>query len=241
MQWVSTKLKGKLAEHEPVDRDIPLFLPEQLVDFLFNDAGVHIDEDDVQQYWAHARAQSIPWASASDDGQHYPLALYGDSAKFSAAGDKITGIFMSMPLFDPRSARFSRFLLCALESHCIVGMQTLGPLYQKIVYSMWKLYAEGLFIKAKGRKVKFCTVEIRGDWEWHSVAFDFIPTWRSDQFCWRCEADKKNDPNFLDFSENPAWKLTERSNTKFLANCLRSPPGGPSAVVQWATLIRTGW
>ena len=55
MQWVSTKLKGKLAEHEPVDRDIPLFLPEQLVDFLFNDAGVHIDEDDVQQYWAHAR------------------------------------------------------------------------------------------------------------------------------------------------------------------------------------------
>ena len=103
---------------------------------------------------------------------------------------------MSMPLFDPRSARFSRSLLCALESHCIVGMQTLGPLYQKIVDSMWKLYTEGLFIKAKGRKVKFCTVEIRGDWEWHSVAFDFIPTWRSDQFCWRCEADKKKDPNY---------------------------------------------
>ena len=68
-----------------------------------------------------------------------------------------------------------------------------------------------------------------------------LTCFQHDSFCWRCEADKKNVPNFLDFSENPTWKLTERSNTKFLGTCLRSPPGGPSAVAQCATIITAEW
>eukprot|EP00438_Fugacium_kawagutii_P007010 Skav233746 [mRNA] locus=scaffold1792:76570:77331:+ [translate_table: standard] len=232
--WVATEVKGKLFEHDPVPRDIPMFLPEQLVAFLLTDAGLRINDSHLQKFWEHARDHGLPWASASPDGSHYPLALYGDAAKFNAAGEKVTGIFLSMPLWDPRSARFSRFLLCALETYQVLGMQTLAPIFQKIVDSMWQLYTEG--IEVNGRRIKFVTIELRGDWEWHVFALGLIPTWRHDQICWRCYCDKKRHPNFLDFREHPAWKGSERNHSQFLAECIDSPePGGPSATVHSAT------
>ena len=218
MVWVPTKVKGKLAESDPVPRNIPIFLPEDILKYLFQEVGLEFCMEDIRQFWNHAQTFKLPWASASNDGTHYPLALYGDSAKFSNAGDKITGIFISMPLFNPRSSRFSRFLVAALETYQCLGGLTLNPLYQKIVDSMWKLYSEGLIIK--GRTVKFVTVELRGDWEWHCFALGLTPTWRHDSFCWRCLANKKEDPNFLDFTDNPEWISTERSHAQFLADCI---------------------
>lgn len=187
---------------------------------------------EVRRFWNHARSFNLPWADASRDSLHVPLALYGDSAKFSCLGDKITGVFMSMPLWNPRSSRFSRFLLYALETNYSLGGLTLNPLYAKIVDSLWKLYEEGLCIK--GQQIRFATIEIRGDWEWHYSAFNLIPSWRSDQFCWRCAANKKDNNNFLDFGEDPGWHETERTHTEFLAECipLRSA-GGPCAKAEF--------
>ncbi len=187
---------------------------------------------EVRRFWNHARAFNLPWADASRDSRHVPLALYGDSAKFSSLGEKITGVFMSMPLWDPRSSRFSRFLLYALETNYSLGGLTLNPLYKKIVESMWKLYEDGLCVN--GQQIRFATIEIRGDWEWHCHAFQLIPSWRSDKFCWRCAANKKDDNNFLDFQKDPGWHETERTHAEFLADCIPlRTAGGPCAKAEF--------
>ena len=205
---------------------MPIFLPKQILEYLLMEIQLEIDMDEIKRFWTHAKRFNLPWAGASHDGLHVPLALYGDSAKFSAIGEKVTGIFMSMPLWNPRSARFSRFLLCALETYTSLGGLTLNPVFQKIVESMWDFYTNGLQIN--DRTYKFVCIELRGDWEWHCHVFQLTYTWRSDQFCWRCHADKKNNPNFLDFGDDPSWTTTERTQAEFLAQCIPlDGSGGP--------------
>ena len=236
MVWVPTEVKGKLAEHDPIPKEMPMFLPKQILSYLLMEIQLEIDMDEIQRFWRHAKRFSLPWANASHDGIHVPLALYGDSAKFSAIGEKVTGIFMSMPLWNPRSARFSRFLLCAVETYTSLGGLTLNPVFKEIVDSMWDLYTNGLQIK--GKTYKFVVVELRGDWEWHCHVFQLTCTWRSDQFCWRCQADKKNHPNFLDFGDDPSWTTTERTQAEFLAQCVPlhgsgGPCGKPRTKQMW--------
>lgn len=227
MVWVPTEVKGKLAEHDPIPKEIPIFLPKQILSYLLMDIQLEIDMDEIKRFWAHAKRFNLPWADASHDGLHVPLALYGDSAKFSAIGEKVTGIFMSMSLWNPRSARFSRFLLCALETYTSLAGLTLNPVFRKIVDSMWDLYTNGLRGK-NDQTYRFVTIEIRGDWEWHCYVFQMSCTWRSDLFCWRCQANKKDDPNFLDFGDDPLWTTTERTQAEFLAQCIPlHGSGGP--------------
>jgi hypothetical protein len=121
---------------------MPIFLPKQILEYLLMEIQLEIDMDEIKRFWTHAKRFNLPWAGASHDGLHVPLALYGDSAKFSAIGKKVTGIFMSMPLWNPRSAKFSRFLLCALETYTSLGVDSepgvpkdrgidVGPLHKR--------------------------------------------------------------------------------------------------------------
>lgn len=234
---VETLVKGKLRESDPVPRNIPVILPDKLLTYLFNDLGLEIPQDAVEQYWKHAKDVNYPWSNASD-GSHIPCAIYGDSAKFSLPGEKITCVFFSLPLWNPRSARLRIWLLFALETYRIQGGLTMNPLYRVIVESMTKLYHDGIQV---GEKIlRFVITELKGDWEWHEFSLGLTRSWRSHKFCWRCEASKniEHGTSYLDFNDHPCWEFTELSQVQFLARCFDSSrPGGTCALDRPVLLV----
>ena len=76
MVWVPTEVKGKLAEHDPIPKEIPIFLPKQILSYLLMDIQLEIDMDEIKRFWAHAKRFNLPWADASHDGLH--VNLHGD-------------------------------------------------------------------------------------------------------------------------------------------------------------------
>lgn len=212
---MDTWVKGKLRESDPVPKQIPMVLPEDLLQYLFH---IGVEVSNTEAYWKHIKDVGLPWAAASN-GEHIPVALYGDSAKYSASGEKITCIFMSIPLWNPKAARLSKWLLFALETDQILGGRTLFPFYRKIVESMRKLYFEG--INLNGQQLKFVVTELKGDWEWHVYSMQMTRSWKNIQFCWRCKASKKMDDDgssYLDFRDNPDWEASQYTQLGFLAN-----------------------
>ena len=210
-----------------------MILPEDLLRYLFVDLGLKIPREEVERYWKHSRDTGAPWANMST-GNHIPCALYGDSAKYSNRGDKITCVFFSLPLWNPRAARLRIWLLFALESYYTLGGLTLNPFYRKIVESMHKLYNQG--IQIGDQTFHFCITEIKGDWEWHCFSMGLCRSWRQAKFCWRCEASKNPGPgetSYIDFGENPSWEATQLSQLEFLARCIDvNRPGGACALMQ---------
>ena len=205
-----------------------MILPEDLLHYLYGELGLEIPHAEIQKYWTHAKENGCPWANVSD-GDHVPCALYGDSAKYSNSGEKVTCIFFSLPLWNPRTARLRIWLLFALESYYTLGGLTMNPLYRKVVESMIKLYNTG--IEIRGRTIRFAITELKGDWEWHAFSMGLSRTWRSPKFCWRCEATKNDDGHghtYTDFGDNPLWGNTQLSHLEFLARCIDADrPGGP--------------
>lgn len=194
--WVETLVRGKLRESDPVPQMLPMVLPENLLHYLFQTLELEIQPDDVELYWDHARARNCPWSHISDEHPGIiPCALYGDAAKYSTAGEKILRVFMSLVLWRPKSARNSIWLLFSVNCASCLGPQTLWPMYTKILDSMWKLYTHGLNIN--GKVMRFAISELKGDWEWHALSLNLTRTWRSAEFCWRCEASKTNVENHL--------------------------------------------
>lgn len=228
---METNVKGKLRESEPVSKEIPIILPKDLLRYLFGELGVSIDAEEVRRYWQHARECGCPWGNLSDGDHHIPCALYGDSAKYSYIGEKITCVFFSLPLWNPRAARYRIWLLFALETYQTLGGLTMNPLYRRIVESMWELYSDGL--EVNGRTLHFAVSEIKGDWEWHVYSMGLSRSWRNPKFCWRCEASKNPSPgdcSYVDFADAPGWEPTQLSQTQFLARCIDTRrPGGPCA------------
>lgn len=230
---MDTLVKGKLRESEPVEKQIPMILPENLLQHLFQELDLQIPDYAVDRYWKHAKEFNCPWSDASD-GSHIPCALYGDSAKFSVAGEKITCVFFSLPLWNPRAARYRIWLLFSVETYTILsGGLTMFPLYQKVVESMLKLYHDGITVD--GNTLKFVVTELKGDWEWHEFSLCLSRSWRNHQFCWRCDAskDESHGTSYLDFGEHPVWKPTTLSHVQFLARCIHSNlPAGACALGQ---------
>ena len=72
--------------------------------------GLVISEEQKVQYWDHVK-RYCPWADNAElDGSHIPLTLYGDSARYGQGFDqsKVTGCYMSINLWRPRSTRMSQ-------------------------------------------------------------------------------------------------------------------------------------
>jgi hypothetical protein len=224
---VKTVVKGKLRESDPIPAELPMTSPDDLLRYLFCVVGLEIPRESIEEYWRHCKENGCPWSHMSD-GDHIPCAIYGDSAKFSAAGEKVTCIFFSLPLWNPRAARRRIWLLFLLETYRMVGSRTLYPFYKKIVEAMHKLYHDG--IECGGTTLRFVITEIKGDWEWHCDALSLKRSWRNSQFCWRCDASKVTSPDFpcyLDFRDHPDWEHTQLTNAQFLGQCIGIGPGGP--------------
>lgn len=220
---ISTNVKEKLSGDNFTAKpmDIPVFMPKDILEFLFGELGMEIPMEAIRKYWSHANEFQCPWSNLSPEWNHIPISLYGDAAKYAPSGEKIIAVFMSVVLWVPRSARMTRFLLFTLENDHCLGPETLNPLFAPIVESLILCYREG--IQVKGSTYRFATSELRGDWEWHVQWLDMKRSWRMHEFCWRCNVSKKPGENnhYLDLRDEPEWVASELSHVQFLSKIIK--------------------
>ena len=198
------------TETDFVWEDVELLEPHSILAYLM-DSGVSIPQETVRQYWDFARERGQPWARYSPaSSDHIPVGIWGDSATvFTEFGRyKIVAIFLNLPLWRPKSVRYSRFLLFTIEADKMVDYKTLLPIWRHIVWSLnisfsgtWPTCGPSgeALVGRHGRDkagtslcqsgAKFCCTEIRGDWAWLKETFRFPAcSWNALKVCYRCTA-----------------------------------------------------
>ena len=218
---VTTSVKAKQDSSEVVEVKIPVLLPHRILLYLFTVLGVFIRPEDIEQYWKHCKEFCI-WAHNEDfDGEHVPVTLYGDTARYGQGYDqsKITGCFMSLPLWRPKSTRMSQWLLFNVSADISLGPQTLNPLYLAVVESLNEAF-HGRTLEGPLLPHKFGVTEIKGDWEFHYQTFNLRRFWKTRYICWRCDAENHANATHscFDFCDTPTWQRTTISHASFVAN-----------------------
>ena len=200
---------------------LPVLLPHDVLQYLFEEVGLEISPDSIQKYWAHVR-EHCEWAR--QDGftdSHIPVVLYGDTARYGQGfnQNKITGCYMSLVLWRPRSTRMSQWLLFSVDADLSLGPKTLNPLYRAVVASLNCAF-DGRKPSGEPLCGKFCVTEVKGDWEYHWQTFRLCRYWRTRWICWRCAAENHASAThcFLDFQERPTWQDTTVSHNTFLVH-----------------------
>ena len=203
---------------------VPVLLPHQVLAYLFETVGVEISQAAVDEYWSHCK-QYCPWASSSEmDGAHLPISLYGDSARYGQNYDmsKVTGCFMSLVLWRPKSTRMSQFLLWNLDGQLSLGSRSHNPLFAAIVRSLNAAFY-GRTPNGASLPHKFCVTQYKGDWEFHWQTWRLARYWKTRYICWRCDAENHHlaRHSMADVSEAPSWRATELSHNQFVVSCMK--------------------
>lgn len=175
------------------DIQFPLLDPHVLLHQLFTTVGLKIPASCVKEFWHFKRCVSKEaWALQSPaSDEHIPLALYGDGVRLYSNQDvKMYGIWISLPLWRCSSSRCSRWCVAAIEHWKLYGSQTLDTIMERLTYSLnllFKGFGPDGDQLCGGRK--FTVTELKGDWGWHKVVFQFWSAWnRKDSVCFRCNA-----------------------------------------------------
>ena len=164
---------------------VPLFDPHAVLEYLFDEIGVCIDPLQVQRYWTEAAERGCPWAQG-DCGNRIPLKLFGDDCVYDDRLNKAYAIYMSLPLWRPRAARNSRFLIWAQKSTQFAGFQGLQPLLARMVWSLNMAFEKAL----PKTGLRFAVVEIGGDWSWNRFFWQFERHWNGQKPCPYCDVSK---------------------------------------------------
>ena len=224
-----------------------MLFPHRIMSYLFNECNLQIPEADIHQYWDNAIADGETYASV-ESRHRIPLGIYGDSAQLitKVQFEKILCFFLNIPIFRPRSVRYSRFLLWSCDSSLLFKNRTVNAVLRWVVWSLNCLYygtnpttrpgnrplskAEedraGTWIT--NRKHQFQVVECRGDWEFHKMIWQFKASWKGGVnvgICFRCPAMLKSDnPGLLywNMEEGSAWCQEEFSTVEFISKMLPS-------------------
>ena len=204
--------------------------PHVLMHTLFTDVGLSIPPTCVKEFWHFKRnVANEEWAQRSPaTNEHIPVALYGDGVRlYKDQQVKMVGIWISLPLWRSQSSRCSRWCIAAIDSQKLWGSRTLEMLMARITYSLNLLF-NGVDEDGKElcRGRVFTVTELKGDWEWHKLVFQFWSAWnRSDSVCFRCDAVLKaslGKPRFWNteggwkdytLPEFLAWQLGHRETT----------------------------
>lgn len=214
------------VNHEKLDgtqvtRTLPLLLPHKILQYLFTQTELHIDPRVIDKYWSHLREVQHPWAMNSEASllRFIPVGLHGDEASYGAdrtAPDKLTCIFLDLPLWRPKNAR-----LFACDSHQLVGYESLHPVLQRIVESLNFAYAG---VDGSGCDVvvgkRFVVSEIRGDLAWHRFIWRMHRWWRAREICWKCSACSRDGPLYFEHGDSAAWRQTHINTVTFIAEGL---------------------
>lgn len=197
--------------------------PFGLIHYLWNVIGIDVSETQVRQYWQHNRARGCRWAVHSQSSERtMPLGIYGDAVKIRSTYqgiEKMQGIFMSVPLFRPRSVRCSRWLLFCCQEELLFGHHTLDCVLRYLTWAFNQLHTgkyptcgpngEALTKNAQSKsghwicekeRWTFQITEIRGDWQWHKIVFRFYSSWKGGSnlpVCFKCKCFSVGDPGKL--------------------------------------------
>lgn len=122
--YVTIPIQSGLLNKKWIYWDCPLMDPHLLLAYLWDSVQLTIDSGTLHEYWQGAKDRGLPWALSYQDGQppRIPLRIFGDDAAVGRkSGEKLYAIFLSCPLFRPKCARQSRWLLWCLRSSLYVG------------------------------------------------------------------------------------------------------------------------
>ena len=120
---------------------VPVLLPHAVLSHLFDTVdtvGLNIGSGALARYWRHVKS-FCAWVSSEElDGSHIPLTLYGDGARYGQGYDqsKVTGCYLSIPVWRPKSTTMSQWLLWALDADLSLGWRSHYPLYAAFVISL---------------------------------------------------------------------------------------------------------
>ena len=192
-------------------------------------------------FWTGARAAKEPWAighPATD--AHHPCGIYGDSARLETSymPEKITGIFLNLCLFRPKSVRTSRYLLWSCDSKKLFKNRSVNQVLRYVVWSFqyafvgthptFTMGGQPINSDKAGTPLTpghdcFTVVENRGDWEWHKQVFRFRASWNANLICYRCPALAKGPIDMLYHTtdETASWLRQEFGVAQFCAKRLK--------------------
>ena len=219
--YVETTMKKKEDSEEIVEVKVPVFLPHKILIYLYHTVGLDIPWNKLEAYWKHCK-RFCEWAK-DFEGQPVPVCLYGDSARYGQGYDqsKITGFWMSLVLWRPKSTRLSQWLLWSLNGDLSRGALSHNPLILAIVRSL-NFAFEGVSPEGTQLLHKFAVTEIRGDWEYFWQTFKLKQWYKTRFICWRCRAENhvEAEHSYLDLSENPSWARTMYTNNEFMVHVI---------------------
>ena len=204
---------------------VPVLLPHMVLAYLFDKVGVEISSDVLRGYWSHCK-RFCAWARDDTlDGSHIPVTLYGDTARYGQGFDqsKVTGCFLSLVLWRPKSTRMSQWLLWSLSAGLSLGWKSHNPLYLAVVKSLNACF-DGLTPSGQPLGRKFCVTQLKGDWEYHAQTWRLERFWKKRFICWRCDAENHSlaRHSMIDvMSDSPSWRATEFSHNAFVVRAMK--------------------
>ena len=173
-------------------RDVPMYWPPEVLQYLWETVGVEVSRDKLLQYWEEARERSLPWADGSaGDNPKIPLKLFGDDASYGKQNDKFMALVISSPLWRPHANRNSRWTVAVLNLHGSLGYPTLQPILRALVWSLNQAYDVPL--ESSGHT--FQVTELGGDWKYVRESFNMTTHWNSSgpgKCCHFCTIDRKD-------------------------------------------------
>lgn len=248
---VNVPIKNDKCELGYEMTEISILEPFSVVQYMFCEAGLEVDYDQVEKFWGHHRSVGSPWAKHSKaSSRHIPLGLHADGAKIRQLAycppQKLVGIFLNAPLWRPKAARASRWLLCCIREEHLYKHHTLNKIYHHIVWSLNLLY-DGFFPhtgpngeilegKAKERAglaicggMRFAVTELRADWLYHKEALRFRSSWKggaSIPVCFQCPAMASGACAYYHVDVNSILWQKQYSLVQFLVD--QMPANDPS-------------
>lgn len=223
----------------------PIILPHRIMSYLFNEVNLDIPKAGLHSFWEASHLRGDPVASdLALVRDRVPLGLYGDAAQLVTRykKEKIMCLWLNIPCWRPKSVRFSRFLMWSCDDGLILENKTVNSVLRWIVWSCNILYdginptyaPGGRLLNAKnlersGTPItwdnrQFCVAELRGDWEFHKMVWNFKCSWKSIDICFRCPAVSKSDNDagklYWNCQEGCSWEQQKFSTAQFISQRL---------------------
>lgn len=226
-------------------RPMPIIDVFEIAHWLGSTGKLSASQAEVERYWAHLKNTGQSWAIRHEASQH-PFMLYGDEVVFTQSGEKLLVYSIAPVLQESRTSWTSHYPVFVIRSARSLGYRTLQPYFRRISWGFNVLFtgyfpyadSEGnayspasLEGQRAGSKIsiKGALTEILGDWKSHVDTFSLLPTYSSNNICFKCKASKNGRYIYTDFSDTPDWHTSRRDTAGFVNECL--PNFHPSSLL----------
>lgn len=191
---------------------LPMLDVHEVFSYIHEESKLRTPVEHVNLYWRWCQHAECGFARLGGPGI-VPVGLYADETKYGGnfSDEKVLGFFVNLVLHRPRSIRYSRFCIFACRSSLVLGMQTLGPIIERIVWGFqWAFKG----VRPSGEALcrdgtRFLCTELRGDMAWHAMVWQFKNRWQSIQVCPFCCAKSKGDTQlYTETGDSASWLPT---------------------------------